>query len=207
MKVIRTLRVDTFVDDEVPAVFLWDQGVGTVRAPKGILLRKTVFTRAESGGTLVASSDWYYNQSATAGIGTSTPFITSAGTYYSKGRVALYNGNGYTTYEANSTPNLIISGSSFMGIFNVATNVNGDIYGSELMADALGIELDLIAARGENNMLGYVRSTDLNATKINDPTEISKLEIRRTIPLYSVDGLTVIDNFIIDNSGVEIFVN
>ena len=37
MQVIRAFRVDAFVDNEVLPVFLWDQGMGTVRAPEGML--------------------------------------------------------------------------------------------------------------------------------------------------------------------------
>jgi hypothetical protein len=47
MQIVRTLRVDAFVDDEVLTVFLWNQGMGTVRALKSMLLGKAVFLRAE----------------------------------------------------------------------------------------------------------------------------------------------------------------
>jgi hypothetical protein len=47
MQVIGALWIDAFVDDEVLAVFLWNQSVGTVRALKSMLLGKAVFAWTE----------------------------------------------------------------------------------------------------------------------------------------------------------------
>jgi hypothetical protein len=161
--------------------------------------------------TLITSSDWYYNQNAVAGIGATTSFIYTSGTYYSKGEVDLYNGNSYTGYEAYGTPYLSIGGSraslSLDASNNIKVNKNGETYGSELIADTMGIKLDLIAARGINNIFGYVRSSDLNSTKIDNPNDITPLKSKRTIPLYNEDGVAIIDSFVIDNTGIETVTN
>lgn len=170
-----------------------------------------------SNGTLMTSSDWYYNSSVVAGVGNTTDFIHTSGTYYSKGKVELYNGNGYTQYEAYSTPYLTISSSSFSlcksaskseDISNsIKVNEKGETYGSEIMADTMGVELDLIAACGTNNTLGYVRSSDLNSSKIDNPKNITILKSKRTIPLYNEEGITIIGDFEIDNTGIRTFTN
>jgi hypothetical protein len=47
IQVIGALGIDAFMDDEVLAIFLRNQGMGTVRALKSMLLGKAVFLRAE----------------------------------------------------------------------------------------------------------------------------------------------------------------
>ena len=47
MQVIGALWIDAFVDDEVLTAFLRNQGVGTVRTLKGMLLGEAVFLRTE----------------------------------------------------------------------------------------------------------------------------------------------------------------
>jgi hypothetical protein len=60
-----------------------------------------------SNGVQVEKSDWVYNSSPVGGMGQNTPFDYGNGTYYSMGATAAYNGNGYTTYQAYQSPNLI----------------------------------------------------------------------------------------------------
>jgi hypothetical protein len=56
MKVIGAPWIYAFVDDEVLAVFLRNQGMGTVGALKSMLLGKTIFTRIE-GSTAYFAKD------------------------------------------------------------------------------------------------------------------------------------------------------
>lgn len=71
------------------------------------------------------------------------------------------------------------------------TNANGETFGNDIQAMALGYEADLILATGENGVLGYIRTSDLD-NKVSDPDEaVSKQNYRivhsltvRYIPLY-----------------------
>jgi hypothetical protein len=80
-------------------------------------------------------------------------------------------------------------------------NKNGETYGSGLDAISPDTEPDLIEAYGVDGTLGYVRSTDLNGVKPKTPEEAitkqkqRKAEGSRRIPLYDVDGKTVIGVF------------
>ena len=105
-----------------------------------------------SSGVLKASSTWVYNE------GTSYPtargsltYKTTSGYYYSKGQVKFYNGDGYTTYTSAATPNFapprsVISDKNVI----IQKNDNGEIYGSGLFLDEIGVQPDLIMAEGIN---------------------------------------------------------
>lgn len=49
MKIVRTFGIDAFVEDEVPAVFLVNEGIAAVRAAQGIVFIKPVVIRREVG--------------------------------------------------------------------------------------------------------------------------------------------------------------
>lgn len=81
------------------------------------------------------------------------------------------------------------------------TNENGQTYGpnmGDLNLGELG-EPDLMLAEGENGTIGYVKKEDLNGPQPKTPEEAVKLNKAkpREIPLYDVDGETVIDKFIV----------
>lgn len=78
-------------------------------------------------------------------------------------------------------------------------NENGETYGTDAQSILVGYEADLILAVGENNNVGYVRSTDLD-DRVASPTDVANQNnINSTIyiPLYSSDGETIIDRFAI----------
>lgn len=81
-------------------------------------------------------------------------------------------------------------------------NDNGQTYGPN-MGNAtiiLGGEPDLILATGENGIKGYVKKVDLEGPQPKTPAEaviISKVAKSREIPLYDVDGETIIGKFIV----------
>ncbi|AHF09824.1 MULTISPECIES: hypothetical protein [Dehalobacter] len=85
-------------------------------------------------------------------------------------------------------------------------NKSGQTYGSELYAKSSEETPDLIAAVGEDGTEGYVLSADLNGEMPKTPEEAiaiqnkNKSKTSRKIPLYAVDGKTVIGSFKIDNS-------
>ncbi|AGL01883.1 hypothetical protein [Desulfoscipio gibsoniae] len=90
-------------------------------------------------------------------------------------------------------------------------NENGQTYGSAANATTEENEPDLILAEGEDGTIGYVLSKDLNGKQPKTPKEA--LEIQRNtpstriIPLYDVDGKTVIGEFKISKGTTKIFLN
>ncbi|MFC5604420.1 metal ABC transporter substrate-binding protein [Sporosarcina koreensis] len=80
-------------------------------------------------------------------------------------------------------------------------NDNGQTYGPN-MGDAtitLG-EPDLLSAKGENGKIGYVKKVDLEGPQPRTPAEAVRLTKEakpREIPLYDVDGETIIGKFIV----------
>lgn len=89
------------------------------------------------------------------------------------------------------------------------TNENGQTYGSALYATSPNTEPDLIKAIGVDGTVGYVRSVDLNGPMPKTPEEALELQRKtpsvREIPLYAVDGKTVIGKFKIENGETQIF--
>ena len=86
-----------------------------------------------------------------------------------------------------------------------AVNENGMTYGTMLQAEELGEEPDLILAVGENNVTGYVKSSDLVDDAANPEEALRQtLEITEDyfIPLYASDGVTVIGRFRMSVEGV-----
>lgn len=152
-------------------------------------------------GSLVAACDWEYSDTDEAGTYTLTYpgyyfDIASGDYYYSRGQVKFYDGNGYTTYTSNASPNLHIP----ITAKSVKVNILGETYGSELFLSEIGVHADLIQAVGNNGIIGYVKDSDLNADdNVNNPNEavnyMSKNKTNRIIPLYKNDGTTVIDTF------------
>lgn len=78
-------------------------------------------------------------------------------------------------------------------------NVNGMTYGSGLDATSPSTEPDLIEAIGVGGIHGYVRSADLTPAEPTSPSDAVARQnssvLARVIPLYAVDGVTVIGAF------------
>lgn len=81
-------------------------------------------------------------------------------------------------------------------------NEDGQTYGSALYATSIDTEPDLISAVGEDGTIGYVRSMDLYGVQPKTPEEaldqMRKADSVIRIPLYAVDGKTVIGTFKIE---------
>ena len=91
------------------------------------------------------------------------------------------------------------------------TNENSQTYGSAMYAPSPDKEPDLILAEALDGTEGYVYASDLNADLPNNPEEllasmskdqeiwdnapVGQVVIARTIPLYAVDGKTIIGEF------------
>ncbi len=89
------------------------------------------------------------------------------------------------------------------------TNEYGQTYGPEALATSPETRPDLILARGVDGTEGYVLNEDLNPELPKTPEEGLAQERKypngRTIPLYAVDGKTIIGKFHIGKPKVEIF--
>lgn len=167
-----------------------------------------------SNGVLYDSSDWEYNNEGTVGMNIPT-YAERNGIYYSHGRIKLYNGNGYNTYDAYKSPNMTLTSASIASMLqdnsNYQINDNGETYGSGLQELISGVAPDLIKAYGSDGTLGYVRSEDLELEEINTPEEAMEYQRKRQhnseriIPLYEVDGETVIGTFKIKSHVEQIY--
>ncbi len=152
-----------------------------------------------SSGTLKYASSMVYNDTAVINVYAYSERATSSGYFYSQSKVNFYNGNGYTSYTANKSPNAAVP-SALNSNIEYSVNVNNETYGSGLLADALGIEPDLIAAVGRDGIEGYVRSEDLAPTPSNPEEAVvmaERAKTDRTIPLYSLEG-EVIGEFVVN---------
>jgi hypothetical protein len=79
-------------------------------------------------------------------------------------------------------------------------NENGQTYGSSADATSPYTEPDLIRAYGVDRTIGYVLKKDLDGVKPRNPEEALAIQKSRPaggrdIPLYDVDGKTVIGVF------------
>lgn len=112
--------------------------------------------------------------------------------YYAQAYFKLYNGDGYDAHWSSSTPHLTMRESKIYAI-----NENGQTYGIGLINDTFGLSPELIRAVGINGHEGYVYESDL----INE--EYHMLGTTVSIPVYKVDGETIIDEFLIEVSQIE----
>lgn len=87
-------------------------------------------------------------------------------------------------------------------------NENGQTYGSAADARNYEEEPDLISAYGsDGKTTGYVKKEDLQGPQPQNPEEAMQLmkdAKPRDIPLYDVDGITVIGNFRIEAGEVTV---
>ncbi|OPX87832.1 MAG: hypothetical protein A4E53_02330 [Pelotomaculum sp. PtaB.Bin104] len=92
-------------------------------------------------------------------------------------------------------------------------NASGQTYGSGMDA-TLDTMPDLISACGIDNTFGYVRRSDLFEELPKNPEEAVAIQLKRDrereagivvsqIPLYDVDGKTIIGVFNIDNEKID----
>lgn len=103
---------------------------------------------------------------------------------------------------ASATPDQSIQNIKSSPKFPV--NKNGETYGSNSEVTVAGQEPDLILAQGVDGTVGYIKWKDLNKDQPKNPKEAVaymekiKNSSPKYIPLYDVDGQTVIGKFKID---------
>ncbi|OPX85589.1 MAG: hypothetical protein A4E53_03398 [Pelotomaculum sp. PtaB.Bin104] len=108
------------------------------------------------------------------------------------GIIAGAFGSGYAIAKSVSAP-----------VHVFPKNESGMTYGSDLDVTSIDEEPDLILAYGVDGTLGYVLFKDLEGEKPKTPQEALAQQSKngdkvRQIPLYAVDGKTVIGVFNID---------
>lgn len=108
--------------------------------------------------------------------------VAVAGLVLGAGGVMAATGNGHS--RSQDAP------------FHFPKNRAGMTYGSGLNAVSPANLPDLVSAIGVGGTAGYVRSSDLTPPVPSSPADAAKLAATgRTIPLYAVDGTTVIGQF------------
>lgn len=164
----------------------------------------------DSTGRVVTASDMIYNDESLKGFYVYSPYLyDTTGKYFARSIAEFYNGNGYTSYTGNKSPIMTLKLNTmrlsedkdieeFMLKEEYDVNNNGETYGSLLSEYTIGEAPDLISAVGTNGEEGYVRAEDLTP-EVSSIEEALEQEIEngevRTIPLYDVDGETVIGEF------------
>ena len=103
-----------------------------------------------------------------------------------------------SNHIGKSTSDLVIPTRESILKDGYPTNENGQTYGPN-MGDPIFLDPDLMSAVGIEGTIGYVKEEDLNGPQPKTPEEAVKLNEAkpREIPLYDVDGETVIGKFIV----------
>ncbi len=153
---------------EVPGTYIG--GLVRIYSSSGVLVMSGDWSYADAFPGDVAGCEWndYYDPA-------NTPQYSY---YYSKGRVKLYNGNGYNYYDCNATPDIASNANNMM---TIQKNENGEIYGSEYFLNQIGVEPDLILTCGENGVEGFVRAEDLNYDPVETLQDVITYQETRAI--------------------------
>jgi hypothetical protein len=177
----------------------WNNAPAGYMGAKARLFDPNGMVKKESDMTYTSQSNYMVS------VGTGR-YNIQGGTFYGKGSVELYNGNGYVGYDTYQSPSQNNSLSSITALIerlpDYQINDNGQTYGSAMLESTKGYEPDLISAIGIDESEGYVYATDLNGTVPNTPEEAIELMAHRSdsreIPLYKSDGKTIIGIFRIE---------
>lgn len=84
------------------------------------------------------------------------------------------------------------------------TNSHGQTYGSLKDAPGPNLEPDLIQARSESGVVGYVLRSELEPAPAASPRDAyAQMQAAmaagpKTIPMYAQDGVTVVGSFVLD---------
>lgn len=151
----------------------------------------------KSNGALVKSTTPSYSGGTCAVHRATTSTYYGHGNFYAKGTSYVYNGNGYNSYSLYSSP---IQTAEHL---EPEVNDNGKTYGSEYFLNMQGIEPDLILAEGINGKEGYIKKDDINreAKTLDEAVVYDSSEYQ--IPVYDVNGTTIIDTFVVCEAIVE----
>ena len=171
-----------------------------------------MFAQAElmdSDGYAVESSRWELNTKPTYWVSAVTDTYYANESFYSRGRVRLGKDQ-FFLYAPTTQPSggirTLAEGTGPSKDFEVPESIlstlrvdgsyqqtrGGKTYGSALLAEVVGYEPDLIAAKGTNGRKGYIKNEDLNPklTCEKDYTDyVKSLEANGyKLPLYDLQG-------------------
>jgi len=163
--------------------------------------------RIFENGAVRYQSPWRFNGANDWSASASINGATIRGmTYASRGLVRMWNGSSLSEYQPTGTNNII--GFSIGGQINseYEININGQTHGSALDAVSNDDLPELILAKDVDGNIGYVYADDLIGDIPNTPKEAVEYMNRLqelndigiysiTIPLYDVDGETIIGEF------------
>lgn len=125
--------------------------------------------------------------------------------YFAAGYVYGYHLGGYKSSYLPQTPySQMTLSTEELVVDAYSINDNGMTYGSGLSAEFVGTPPDLIASIGINGVEGYTKQSDLDALMPSGPEEAVQAyssEHVVTIPVYAVDGDTIVDLFEITIGG------
>lgn len=152
-------------------------------------------------GALYLSSAMTYNRAAVAGNNVYTSVVDVQGSYYTKALCKFYNGDGYSSYDAFSSPVATLASANSMTnpmlISEYQTNSQGKTYGSDLSSYTIGQSPELISAIGIDGTEGYVRAADLDPAYTTIEDAINHDNTSYLIPLYDSEE-NVIGSFLLE---------
>lgn len=187
----------------------WVETVDSSRVPANYIGVKAELL-SDDIGDIIESTGWEYNTTTDYFKYAVTPRTTTSDRVYSRGQYKLYTG---TSHKTDYAPETTYVGGSRAIPQSVLSTLNADgsypetasglTYGSTRLAEVVGTEPDLIAARGIGGVRGYVKNTDLNPNiccEADYQEYLDNLDANDwEIPLYDLQG-TVIGAFQITKS-------
>lgn len=174
---------------------------GYVKVPSGYMGAAAQLFAAN--GSLCGASSMLYNSSSDSTLSVGTSRYSGPSGFFSMGLATYYNGSGYTNYTTASTQTMYLT--SFAAttlkapVPQLQENENNQTFGSAYMAEATGNMPELVSALTTDGVQGYVYSEDLLFNTPSNPQEALAMNAQAasnpTIPVYAVDGTTIIGTF------------
>jgi len=198
-------------------------GVFITTADRANVPAYTLYAQAElmdSDGYAIESSRWELNSKPAYWISAVTDRYSTAESVYSRGRVRLgsdqvffyapttqpYGGVQTVTENAELSEGLMIPESMLSTLSTDGSyhrTADGKTYGFALLAEVVGYEPDLIAAKGTNGLKGYIKNEDLNPEFTCEEDYANYLKNLETqnykLPLYDLLG-NIIGDYKISNN-------
>lgn len=200
----KTYKVQSILYQDSTRTFrasTWVETKDSSKVPANYIGVKAELMSDDTGDT-IATTAWKYNSATDYFMYAVTPKTTTPDRVYSRGQYKLYTG---TAHKTGVAPETTYAGGSRMIPENILATLNADgtypktasglTYGSARLAEVVGMEPDLIAARGNDGARGYVKNTDLNPNICCDADYqkyLADLDANGwKIPLYDLQGAVI----------------
>lgn len=154
---------------------------------KGSVKVSTYLINYSTGGTCKSVSP-VESTANLSDFGVVSPSCSGSHDHYVYGVVSIKSGSTWSDYTTHSTGSI---SSRTMPLYSV--NMNNQKYGSIICEAYQNVSLDLVSVTGINGLFGYVYK-DLLQLPYNEAT---------LVPVYENDGITIIDQFLIEVGIVE----